>query len=246
MNSFIYEYFQEVELMKIDESAKIRLLIVDDQSLIRQGLKAMLEQERDLQVVGDAENGKVALEMVAQLQPDVVLMDIRMPEMDGRTATKLIVENYPHIKVLILSTFDDDTSLAGAMRAGAKGYLLKDMPSSELANAIRFGHYGYTQFGPGLFDKLLAKETSPTETSESSAPAKLSELTAREQEVLQLIGVGATNREIAQKLYITEGTVKTHVTSILNRLNLKNRSQLAIYANTVNHKSVEGEVMGNW
>lgn len=245
MNSFIYEYFQEVELMKIDESAKIRLLIVDDQSLIRQGLKAMLEQERDLQVVGDAENGKVALEMVAQLQPDVVLMDIRMPEMDGRTATKLIVENYPHIKVLILSTFDDDTSLAGAMRAGAKGYLLKDMPSSELANAIRFGYYGYTQFGPGLFDKLLAKETSPAETSENSAPAKLSELTAREQEVLQLIGVGATNREIAQKLYITEGTVKTHVTSILNRLNLKNRSQLAIYANTVNHKSVEGEVMGN-
>ncbi|MBE9087534.1 MULTISPECIES: response regulator transcription factor [unclassified Tolypothrix] len=231
--------------MKIDESAKIRLLIVDDQSLIRQGLKAMLEQERDLQVVGDAENGKVALEMVAQLQPDVVLMDIRMPEMDGRTATKLIVENYPHIKVLILSTFDDDTSLAGAMRAGAKGYLLKDMPSSELANAIRFGHYGYTQFGPGLFDKLLAKETSPAETSESSAPAKLSELTAREQEVLQLIGVGATNREIAQKLYITEGTVKTHVTSILNRLNLKNRSQLAIYANTINHKSAEGEVIGN-
>ncbi|MBD2240655.1 response regulator transcription factor [Aulosira sp. FACHB-113] len=231
--------------MKIDESAKIRLLIVDDQSLIRQGLKAMLEQERDLQVVGDAENGQVALEMVAQLQPDVVLMDIRMPEMDGRTATKLIVENYPHIKVLILSTFDDDTSLAGAMRAGAKGYLLKDMPSSELANAIRFGHYGYTQFGPGLFDKLLAKETSPAETSENSAPAKLSELTAREQEVLQLIGVGATNREIAQKLYITEGTVKTHVTSILNRLNLKNRSQLAIYANTVNHKSVEGEVIGN-
>ncbi|MBD2208712.1 response regulator transcription factor [Calothrix sp. FACHB-156] len=222
--------------MKIDESAKIRLLIVDDQSLIRQGLKAMLEQERDLLVVGDAENGKVALEMVAELQPDVVLMDLRMPEMDGRTATKQIVENFPHIKVLVLSTFDDDTSLAGAMRAGAKGYLLKDMPSSELANAIRFGHYGYTQFGPGLFDKLLAKETSPAGSSENSSPAKLSELTAREQEVLNLIGVGATNREIAQKLYITEGTVKTHVTSILSRLNLKNRSQLAIYANTINHK----------
>ncbi|MDZ7963239.1 MAG: response regulator transcription factor [Aulosira sp. DedQUE10] len=232
--------------MKIDESAKIRLLIVDDQSLIRQGLKAMLEQERDLQVVGDAENGKVALERVAELQPDVVLMDLRMPEMDGRTATKLIVQNFPHIKVLVLSTFDDDTSLAGAMRAGAKGYLLKDMPSSELANAIRFGHYGYTQFGPGLFDKLLAKETSPDGTRENSAPAKLSELTAREQEVLNLIGVGSTNREIAQQLYITEGTVKTHVTSILNRLNLRNRSQLAIYANTINKKSApKGEVIGN-
>lgn len=219
--------------MKTDESAKIRLLIVDDQSLIRQGLKAMLEQEPDLQVVGDAENGKVALEVVAELQPDVVLMDIRMPEMDGRTATKLIVQNYPHIKVLVLSTFDDDSYLTGAMRAGAKGYLLKDMPSSELANAIRFGHYGYTQFGPGLFDKLLANETASTSTSQNSAPAKLSEITAREQEVLDLIRVGATNREIAQQLYITEGTVKTHVTSLLNRLNLRNRSQLAIYANSV-------------
>ncbi|MFN6486320.1 MULTISPECIES: response regulator transcription factor [unclassified Nostoc] len=219
--------------MKNDKSSPIRLLIVDDQSLIRQGLKAMLEQEPDLQVVGDAENGKVALELVAELQPDVVLMDIRMPEMDGRTATKLIVENFPNIKVLVLSTFDDDSYLTGAMRAGAKGYLLKDMPSSELADAIRFGHYGYTQFGPGLFDKLLVMEAASASTSQNFASSKPSEITAREQEVLCLIGVGATNREIAQKLFITEGTVKTHVTSLLNRLNLKNRSQLAIYANSV-------------
>ncbi|WP_193199010.1 response regulator transcription factor [Nostoc sp. MG11] len=218
--------------MKNDESSPIRLLIVDDQSLIRQGLKAILEQEPDLQVVGDAENGKVALELVAALQPDVVLMDIRMPEMDGRTATKLIVQNFPNVKVLVLSTFDDDSYLTGAMRAGAKGYLLKDMPSRELADAIRFGHYGYTQFGPGLFDKLLATKATSAPTSQDSASSKPSEITAREQEVLRLIGVGATNREIAQQLYITEGTVKTHVTSILSRLNLKNRSQLAIYANT--------------
>ncbi|MBD6616449.1 response regulator transcription factor [Komarekiella sp. 'clone 1'] len=218
--------------MKNDESSPIRLLIVDDQSLIRQGLKAILEQEPDLQVVGDAENGKVALELVAALQPDVVLMDIRMPEMDGRTATKLIVQNFPNVKVLVLSTFDDDSYLTGAMRAGAKGYLLKDMPSRELADAIRFGHYGYTQFGPGLFDKLLATKAASTPTNQDSASSKPSEITAREQEVLRLIGVGATNREIAQQLYITEGTVKTHVTSILSRLNLKNRSQLAIYANT--------------
>ncbi len=196
----------------------------------------MLEQEPDLQVVGDAENGKVALELVATLQPDVVLMDIRMPEMDGRTATKLIVQNFPNVKVLVLSTFDDDSYLTGAMRAGAKGYLLKDMPSSELADAIRFGHYGYTQFGPGLFDKLLATEAISTQNSQGSASSKPSEITAREQEVLRLIGVGATNREIAQELYITEGTVKTHVTSILSRLNLKNRSQLAIYANTALHE----------
>ncbi|MGV0025298.1 response regulator [Phormidesmis priestleyi] len=219
--------------MKRDESSPIRLLIVDDQSLIRQGLKAMLEQEPDLQVVGDAENGKVALEKVAALQPDVVLMDIRMPEMDGRTATKLITQNFPNVKVLVLSTFDDDAYLAGAIRAGAKGYLLKDMPSQELADAIRFGYYGYTQFGPGLFDKLLSMESAPAQPSPGSAPPKPSELTAREQEVLRLLAVGATNREIAQQLYITEGTVKTHVTSILGRLNLKNRSQLAIYANSI-------------
>jgi len=229
--------------MKNDESCPIRLLIVDDQSLIRQGLKAMLEQEPDLQVVGDAENGKIALELVATLQPDVVLMDIRMPEMDGRTATKLIVQNFPNVKVLVLSTFDDDSYLTGAMRAGAKGYLLKDMPSSELADAIRFGHYGYTQFGPGLFDKLLATEAISASTSQGSASSKPSEITAREQEVLRLIGVGATNREIAQELYITEGTVKTHVTSILSRLNLKNRSQLAIYANTALNE--EKKLSGN-
>jgi DNA-binding NarL/FixJ family response regulator len=229
--------------MKNDKSSPIRLLIVDDQSLIRQGLKAMLEQEPDLQVVGDAENGKVALEMVAALQPDVVLMDIRMPEMDGRTATKLIVQNFPNIKVLVLSTFDDDSYLTGAMRAGAKGYLLKDMPSSELADAIRFGHYGYTQFGPGLFDKLLLTEAASALTSQNSASSKPSEITAREQEVLCLIGVGATNREIAQELFIAEGTVKTHVTSILNRLNLKNRSQLAVYANSVPNQ--ENKPSGN-
>jgi DNA-binding NarL/FixJ family response regulator len=232
--------------MKNDESSPIRLLIVDDQSLIRQGLKAILEQEPDLHVVGDAENGKVALELVAALQPDVVLMDIRMPEMDGRTATKLIVQNFPKVKVLVLSTFDDDSYLTGAMRAGAKGYLLKDMPSRELADAIRFGHYGYTQFGPGLFDKLLATKATSASTSQDSASSKSSEITAREQEVLRLIGVGATNREIAQQLYITEGTVKTHVTSILSRLNLKNRSQLAIYANSVfNEENKPSGKLGN-
>jgi DNA-binding NarL/FixJ family response regulator len=219
--------------MKSDASTLIRLLIVDDQNLIRQGLQAMLEREPDLTVIGEAENGKAAIEQVRALQPDVVLMDVRMPEMDGRTATKQILQEFPDIKILILSTFDDDTYIAGAMRSGARGYLLKDMPSTELAEAIRFVYRGYTQFGPGLFDKLLAADTAPAPVSDNSSLPKLSELTAREQEVLKLIGIGATNREISQELYITEGTVKTHVTSILNRLNLRNRSQLAIYANTI-------------
>ena len=217
--------------MRSTESHQIRILLVDNQSLIRQGLKAMLKLEPDLQVVGDAESGKGALEQVAALQPDVVLMDILMPEMDGLTATELIVQHYPNVKVLVLSTFDDDTSITKAMRAGARGYLLKAMPSEELANVIRFVHRGYTLLGPGMFDKLLA--ASDATPSSISVPPKLTKLTTREQDVLRLIGIGATNREIAQQLYITEGTVKTHVSSIFNRLNLRNRAQLAIYVNSV-------------
>lgn len=217
--------------MTSTDLSTIRLLIVDDQGLIRQGLKAMLELESDLQVVGDAENGRVALELIAALQPDVVLMDIEMPEMDGQTATRLIAQEFPNVKVLILSTFDDASYIAGAVRAGARGYLLKDVPWHELVGAIRFVHLGYTQFGPGLFDKLLT--ASSASTNRSSTSSKASELTSREQEVLQLISIGATNRQIAERLYITEGTVKTYVTNLLNRLNFRNRSQLAIYANSV-------------
>jgi DNA-binding NarL/FixJ family response regulator len=228
--------------MNSSEVSLIRVLLVDDQQLVRQGLKAMLELEPHLQVVGDVENGKVALELVAALQPDVVLMDINMPEMDGQTATKLIVQNFPKVKVLILSTFDDENYISEAVRSGAKGYLLKNVAWQELVSAIRFVHLGYTQFGPGLFDKLLLtslpgvsaqRTTSPSQ--ESTSPG-ISELTPREQEVLQWLGTGATNREIAGQLYITEGTVKTYVTNLLNRLSLRNRSQLALYANSVLEK----------
>lgn len=223
---------EEVELMRSTESHQIRILLVDKQSLMRQGLKAMLKLEPDLQVVGDAESGKSALDQVAALQPDVVLMDILMPEMDGLTATELIVQQYPNVKVLILSAFDDNASITKAMWAGARGYLLKAMPSEELANAIRFVHRGYTLLGPGLFDKLPAAASDAT-TSSSSVPPKIKELTTREEDVLRLIGIGATNREIAKQLYITEGTVKTHVSSIFNRLKLRNRAQLAIYVHSV-------------
>ncbi|MBD2676714.1 MULTISPECIES: response regulator transcription factor [Nostoc] len=209
----------------------IRLLLVDDQNLICQGLKAMLSLEPDLEVVGIANNGEVAIEQVAALQPDVVLIDVRMPVMDGREATRTITQQYPQVKVLVLSTFDDDGYIADAMRAGAKGYLLKDMPSEELAQAIRFVQLGYTQLAPGLMEKLITgfSTASAAQTIESTA---LAQLTPREQEVLQLIGQGLTNRDIAQQLFISEGTVKTHVTHLLNRLNLRNRAQLAIYAHS--------------
>jgi DNA-binding NarL/FixJ family response regulator len=210
----------------------IRILLVDDQSLIRQGLKAMLSIEADLEVVGAAENGQIAIQKIETLKPDVVLMDVRMPIMDGREATRIISQKFPDVKVLVLSTFDDDRYIADSIRAGAKGYLLKDMPSEELAQSIRLIDRGYTQMGPGLMEKLM---TNCAVDPPSEFPAKdrpdLEELTPREKEVLQLIGLGSTNRDIAEKLYISEGTVKTHVTHLFNRLRLKNRAQLAVFAN---------------
>ncbi|HEY9631875.1 MAG TPA: response regulator transcription factor [Coleofasciculaceae cyanobacterium] len=211
----------------------IRLLLVDDQSLICQGLKAMLQLEPDLDVVGIADNGETALKQVAELQPDVVLMDIRMPKMDGRTATRLITQQFPDIKVLVLSTFDDDQYIAESMRAGAKGYLLKDMSPEELAHAIRCVHRGYSQLGPGLLEKIISYLPSLDAADSESVSQDLEQLSCREQEVLRSLSDGATNREIAEQLYISEGTVKTHVTHLLNRLNLRNRTQLAIYANSM-------------
>jgi len=208
----------------------IRVLVVDDQNLIRQGLKALLELEPDLQVVGEGENGQSAIALVETLQPDVVVMDIRMPVMDGVAATREICQQFPATKVLVLTTFDDDQYVAEALRYGAMGYLLKDTPSEELAAAIRSVHKGYTQLGPGLVEKIMAKV--PTVPPPPSPPPSWDELTPREQEVLRLIAKGASNREIAQLLYISEGTVKNHVTNILNRLNLRDRTQAAIFANS--------------
>lgn len=213
--------------------APIRLLLVDDQALIVHGLKAMLELEPDLQVAGIAQNGKVAIQQVEALQPDLVLMDVQMPVMDGRAATRIICQQFPAVKVLILSTFDDEQYISDTIRAGAKGYLIKDMPADELVQAIRMTHRGYTQMAPGLMAKLMAS-TAATEVSDlERSPADLEFLTPRERDVLRLISNGATNRAIAEQLYISEGTVKTHVAHLFDRLNLRNRSQLAIFANSV-------------
>ncbi len=219
----------------------IRLLLVDDQSLICEGLKAMLTLEPDLQVVGTADNGQAAIEQVTALQPDVVLMDVRMPVMDGREATRMIAAQFPDIKVLVLSTFDDDQYIAQSMRAGAKGYLLKDMPSQELAQAVRLVHQGYTQMGPGLMEKLMTNVSDSEAVPPAPGQELLKQLTPRERDVLHLISQGSPNREIAEQLYISEGTVKTHVTHLLNRLNLRNRSQLAIYANSVFGNELKSE-----
>jgi DNA-binding NarL/FixJ family response regulator len=208
----------------------IKVLLADDQNLIRQGLKALLELEEDLEIVGEAENGEMALSLIGKLHPDVVLMDIRMPIMDGVAATREIQNRFPKVKVLVLTTFDDDEYVKAAMQNGATGYLLKDTPSEELAFAIRAVHKGYAQLGPGIVKKLLSQVPPPVSTQ--PLPSGLMELTPREKEVLRLIATGASNREIAQQLFISEGTVKNHVTNILNRLNLRDRTQAAIFANS--------------
>lgn len=221
-----------------NSTSPIRLLLVDDQALISQGLKVMLELEPDLQVIGIANNGEAAIQQVSVLQPDLVLMDVRMPVMDGRAATRAIHQQFPAIPVLVLSTFDDDQYISDAIRAGAKGYLLKDMPADELAQAIRLAYRGYTQMAPGLMEKLLASSSELSGIESDRLSPDLASLTPRERDVLRLIGNGSTNREIAEQLYISEGTVKTHVTHLFERLNLRNRAQLAIFANSVYRASL--------
>lgn len=206
----------------------IRLLLVDDQDLIRRGMTALLKSDEALQVVGEAANGQDAIALIATLTPDVVLMDVRMPVMDGVAATKEICQQFPKTKVLVLTTFDDQEYVAQALQSGASGYLLKDTPFEELVQAIRFVQKGYTHIGPGLSPKAMMAPLPVTPVT-SSAPG-LTELTPREQEILQLIAQGASNREIAQALHLSEKTVRNHVTNILSRLGLRDRTQAAIVA----------------
>ena len=219
----------------------IRLLLVDDQTLVTQGLQTMLNLEPDLEVVGIAHNGQAALKQVEALKPNVVLMDIRMPVMDGREATRIISQRFPDTKVLVLSTFDEDNYIAQSIQAGAKGYLLKDMPCEELAQAIRLVERGYSQMGPGLMERMIEEILDSITTKTEPVEPEPAELSSRELEVFNLVGTGCTNREIAQKLYITEGTVKTHVTHILNRLNLRNRAQIAVYANSTRQNCCQAQ-----
>ncbi|MFN6463821.1 MAG: response regulator [Nostoc sp. DedVER02] len=208
----------------------IRILLVDDQHLIRQGLKSMLESNAEMQVIGEAENGQRALEQIPALQPDIVLMDVRMPVMDGVAATKAIAQQYPDIKVLVLTTFDDDEYVFQAMRLGAKGYLLKDTEPDELILAIQSVYKGQTLLGPGLFEKALTPIAAPV--SSVQPPPELAQLTPRELDVLRLIASGANNREIAESLFLSENTVKNYVTSILSRLSLRDRTQAALFAHS--------------
>lgn len=206
--------------------AAIRVLLVDDQDLIRRGLRALLKPELSLEIVGEAANGMEAIAQISALQPDVVLMDIRMPVMDGVAAMQRIQAQFPLVKVLVLTTFDDDEYVSRALHYGASGYLLKDTPPDDLVLAIQASYKGYTQLAPGLARKLA---TQPPATPPELPPG-WQELTPRELDILRLLATGANNREIAQSLYIAEKTVKNHITSILSRLGLRDRTQAALLA----------------
>lgn len=208
---------------------QIRVLLVDDQQLIRMGFRMVLDAEPDIHVVGEAENGEEGMRSVAEERPDVVLMDVRMPVMDGIETTERIIERFPAVRVVVLTTFDLDEYAFAAVRAGASGFLLKDAHPQELTSAIRAAHAGEAVLSPrvtrrmlDLFGKNLPSENPDTQL--------LDELTEREREVFVAMAKGLTNGEIAQHLFVSESTVKTHVGRVLTKLDARDRVQAVILA----------------
>ncbi|HEX6385453.1 MAG TPA: response regulator transcription factor [Anaerolineae bacterium] len=208
----------------------IRILIVDDHSVVRQGLQMFLRLDPELEVVGEAANGAEALRLARELQPDVVLMDLLMPVMDGVTATGAIRRELPQTEVIALTSVLEDSSVFGAVRAGAIGYLLKDTEADELRRAIKAAAAGQVQLSPEIAVRLMR---------EVQAPENPDELTERETEVLSLLARGLSNKEIARELTIGEKTVKTHVSNILSKLNVPSRTQAALYAVRIGLVSVD-------
>ena len=199
----------------------IRVLITDDHKVVRRGLRGFLELDPELEVVGEASNGEEAVELVRRLEPDVVLMDLLMPVMDGIEATRVIRSEMPEVEVVALTSVLEDVSVTGAIRAGAIGYLLKTTEADELCEAIKAAAAGKVQLAPEAAARLMR---------EVRTPASLTPLTERETEVLKLVARGKTNRQISRELFIGEKTTKSHVHSILRKLNVKSRTQAALYA----------------
>jgi DNA-binding NarL/FixJ family response regulator len=226
--------------------APIRVLLVEDQRILREGLRTILELEPDIEVVGEAENGRIAVEAAARIAPDVVLMDLKMPVMDGVEATRRILAGRSETQVVILTTYDHDSLVLDALRAGARGYLLKDDPADEMIRAIHLAHRGESLLQPSVAAKLLAvfqgtKNDAGTVTTEPDSwrsvdtdrlPAPVGDcpLTDRERQVLQLVAEGASNLQIARKLHLAEGTVKNHISLIMDKLGASNRTQAVTIA----------------
>ncbi|MDP9424578.1 MAG: response regulator transcription factor [Actinomycetota bacterium] len=214
--------------MSPPDSEPVRVLIVDDQALIRQALKTLLDLESGIEVVGEAADGIEALELVPGTRPDVALVDVRMPRMDGIELVKRLAEEHPRVAAVILTTFDDDEYVFEGLRAGALGYLLKDTSSGELVSAIEKASRGEVLLGGYVASKVVSELRRVTGgTAKGNPTGALSE---RELEVLRLVAAGFSNREIARELYITEGTVKNHISNVLRKLDLRDRTQAAFYA----------------
>jgi NarL family two-component system response regulator LiaR len=211
----------------IDSAEKIRVLIVDDHRVVRQGLRTFLELQEDILVVGEAEDGQTAIELVAKLYPNIVLMDLVMPRLDGISATRQVKSLNTDVKVIALTSFTEDDKVFPAIQAGASSYLLKDVSPDDLVEAIRAAHRGEARLHPDIARKLMEQVAhQPRLSREPQAES----LTEREHDVIQLVARGCSNQEIAKELFISEKTVKTHVSNILSKLHLDDRTQLAIYA----------------
>jgi DNA-binding NarL/FixJ family response regulator len=209
---------------------KIRVLLVDDQRLMREGLRTLLELEPDLQVAGETGDGQAALDAYAAIEPDVVLMDIRMPGMDGVEATRRMRERWPGARVIILTTFDDDASVFEGLRAGALGYLLKDVSGHDLAEAVRTVASGGALIEPSVARRVLvefARLAPPARPPDAGLAEPFSE---RERDIVRLLAAGLSNKEIGDRLCLAEGTVKNYVTSILQKLGARDRTQAALRA----------------
>jgi NarL family two-component system response regulator LiaR len=206
------------------KSGKITVMIVDDHAVVRQGLRSFLELQDDLEVVGEASDGAEAVALAKELMPDIILMDLVMPGMDGVEATRAITTAVPSARVLVLTSFSEDEKVFASIKAGAHGYLMKDVLPPELVKAIRTVYRGEAQLHPEIARKLMHEFSSPTPV------APKHDLTDRELEVLRLIAQGKSNKEIAEELVLSEKTVKTHVSNILQKLHLSDRTQAAVYA----------------
>jgi DNA-binding NarL/FixJ family response regulator len=213
---------------------EIRVLVADDQQLVREGLRVLLDLAPGIRVVGEAGDGAEAVERARQIRPDVVLMDVRMPKLDGVGATRKVREMCPDVQVIILTTFDDDEYVFEGLRAGAAGYLLKDVPSEQLAEAIRAAARGEAFIQPSVTRKVVAEFTRLAEREHRRREQPLVEpLSARELEVLALLAEGLSNQEIAGRLTIAPGTVKNHVSNVLSKLDARDRTQAVLRAQEI-------------
>ena len=211
-------------------SEPIRVLIVDDQQLVRDGIKALLEIKDDFSIIGTAANGQEAIDILKNTPADIILMDIRMPGMGGIEATREIRKKDTGIRIIMLTTFNNDDYIVKAIQAGANGYLLKDIPKDDLAEAIRLSYRGVSQFSSDTIGMLVEHDLLRDADSSDEPAEELSMLNEKEYEILCMIAKGYSNREIAEMLFFTEGTVKNYVSKILNTLHLRDRVQAAIYA----------------